>query len=362
MKILTVDDDDSFIDLIERSLTVSDNHEIVTAQSGTEAMNILTHEDAAFDCLLFDIQMPEVDGITLCRNVRNTARFSTTPIIMLTAMSQKHYLENAFAAGASDYLNKPFDFQELREKLRTWQRTDLAFHKPDVHFDGYQRVEARSVKASDADLARQLEKQGLKRLVEYLAFENFCVKRAQNDRRRFSVSALKMSNFEQLQDSLAADQFTESLFAFAKVLSASLDGMDAMFSYRGRGIFLMAYPTGNALLNVKLRAAMRRAVRQVEAREAVAQSRIRYVLGTPVKVAPRLSADALFALHAAVKSVETRNIEHSLDNVPTNLLGSLYLKDELSHLEARSYRALFNDELRDRDVSWPPRKMLTRKA
>ena len=173
---------------------------------------------------------------------------------------------------------------------------------------------------------------------------------------------MKISNFEQLQDNLSADQFAESLFAFAKVLSASLKGMDAMFSYRGRGIFLVAYSAANALLNVKLQAAMRRAVGQVEPREAIAQSRIRYVLGTPVKVNPRLSSDALFALHAAVKSVESKNIEHSLDNVPTKHLGSLYLKDELSHLEARGYRALFNDEIRDRDVSWPPRKMLTRKA
>lgn len=360
MKILTVDDDDSFVELIERSLSASDNHEIVTALSGNEAMNILQKDEKAFDCLLFDIQMPELDGITLCRHVRTDPRYATTPVIMLTAMSQRHYLDNAFAAGASDYLNKPFDFQDLREKLRSWQRSDIAFFKPAGGVDAFGQPVARTISSSDIDLAAQLETLDLPRLVEYLAFENFVLKRAQQTSRRFCVSALKISNFEHLQDELSSADLVRVISAYARMLSAGMRKLDAMFSYRGRGIFLIACPGFARLLNSRLQSALRQAISQLGRADATAQARIHHVLGTPFRV--KTSDDAIFALYEAVKSVEALNIARSLDKVPAKQLGNLYFNDELAHLEARGYRALFNDEIRASDGNWPPAKMLMPKS
>lgn len=360
MKILTVDDDDSFVELIERSLSASDNHQVVKALSGAEAMNILKAQDDAFDCLLFDIQMPELDGITLCRHVRTDPRYSTTPVIMLTAMSQRHYLDNAFAAGASDYLNKPFDFQVLREKLRSWQRSDIAHYKPAGGVDAFGQPVARTITSSDIDLAAQLEARDLPRLVEYIAFENFVLKRAQQTSKRFCVGALKISNFEQLQNDLSSSDLVRVISAFARTLSNGMRKLDAMFSYRGRGIFLISCPGFARFLKSRLQAALHQSVGQLDRADAAAQSRVQYVLGTPFRV--KTPDDAIFALYEAVKSVEALNIARSLDKVPANQLGNLYFNDELAHLEARGYRALFNDEIRASDGNWPPAKMLMPKG
>ena len=360
MKILTVDDDDSFVELIERSLSASDNHQVVKALSGAEAMTILqTHEDA-FDCLLFDIQMPELDGITLCRHVRTDPRYATTPVIMLTAMSQSHYLDNAFAAGASDYLNKPFDFQVLREKLRSWQRTDIAHYKPAGGVDAFGQPVERTITSSDIDLAARLEALDLPRLVEYIAFENFVLKRAQQAGKRFCVTALKISNFERLQEDLSPPDLTRVISAFARVLSAGMHKLDAMFSYRGRGIFLIACPGFARFLKSRLHVALHKAISQLDRADAAAQARIHYVLGSPSRV--KTPDDAIFALYQAVKSVESLNIARSLDTVPARQLGNLYFNDELAHLEARGYRALFNDDIRASDGNWPPARMLVPKG
>jgi len=360
MKILTVDDDDSFVELIERSLSASDNHEIVTALSGAEAINILKKDETAFDCLLFDIQMPELDGISLCRHVRTDPRYATTPVIMLTAMSQRHYLDNAFAAGASDYLNKPFDFQDLREKLRSWQRTDIAHYKPAGGVDAFGQPVARTITSSDIDLAAHLESLDLPRLVEYLAFENFVLKRAQQTSKRFCVGALKISNFERLQDELSGAELIRVISAYGRLLSVGMRKLDAMFSYRGRGIFLIACPGFARLLNARLQRALAQAAGQLDRADAAAQARVHHVLGVPFRV--KTPDDAIFALYEAVKSVESLNIAKSLDKVPARQLGNLYFNDELAHLEARGYRALFKDDIRSSDGNWPPAKMLMPKG
>ena len=62
--------------------------------------------------------MPELDGIELCKIVRLMPKYQTTPIIMITAMSEKSYIDNAFLAGATDYVTKPFDKMELVTRIK----------------------------------------------------------------------------------------------------------------------------------------------------------------------------------------------------------------------------------------------------
>ncbi|WP_224825905.1 PleD family two-component system response regulator [Cognatishimia sp. MH4019] len=118
MRILAVDDDPIILDLLTVALSTFGYDDIVTAQNGAEAIEILQSDQGLFDTLLYDIQMPVMDGIELVYRTRALLRYSDVPILMLTAMSEKTYIDRAFLAGATDYITKPFDTMELQARLK----------------------------------------------------------------------------------------------------------------------------------------------------------------------------------------------------------------------------------------------------
>ncbi|MBN2140847.1 MAG: response regulator [Desulfovibrionaceae bacterium] len=79
-----------------------------------------------FDCVLMDIQMPEMDGVTAARAIRTSSRFSgksKIPIIAITAYAMKGDEEKFLGAGMDAYLSKPFDMRDLDLVLRRAVRT-----------------------------------------------------------------------------------------------------------------------------------------------------------------------------------------------------------------------------------------------
>ncbi len=117
MKILVVDDDSFILELVPLLIAQIGTHEVILAQSGSDALSVIKAATVPFDCFFFDIQMPGMDGIELCQTVRQLRDYRHTPIIMLTAMTEKSFIDRAFLAGATDYATKPFDMVELRARL-----------------------------------------------------------------------------------------------------------------------------------------------------------------------------------------------------------------------------------------------------
>lgn len=118
MRILAVDDDPIIVELLAQFIEAVGGHELTTAGSGAEALDLLRGDaNATFDCFMLDIQMPGMDGIELTRRIRMMARYADTPVLMLTAMADKRYIDGAFAAGATDYVTKPFEVAELKARL-----------------------------------------------------------------------------------------------------------------------------------------------------------------------------------------------------------------------------------------------------
>jgi CheY-like chemotaxis protein len=98
-------------------------HYVVVANNGREALEIL--ETRAFDLILMDIQMPEMDGIEATRAIRVREREcdTHTPIIAVTAHALKGDRERCLEAGMDGYLAKPIDSGRLREAIETVMRT-----------------------------------------------------------------------------------------------------------------------------------------------------------------------------------------------------------------------------------------------
>ena len=117
-KVLVVDDDIRNVFALTSSLEQR-GMKVVFAENGREGIERL-HQHPNTDLVLLDIMMPEMDGYETARAIRATPRFEHLPIISLTAKAMKGDREKALAAGASDYITKPVDLDQLLSMMRVW--------------------------------------------------------------------------------------------------------------------------------------------------------------------------------------------------------------------------------------------------
>lgn len=92
---------------------------VLTATDGKEALNIIK-EQPKIDTILMDMMMPEMDGYETTRQIRNIPAYKNLPILAVTAKAMMGDREKCIAAGASDYISKPVDFDQLISLLRVW--------------------------------------------------------------------------------------------------------------------------------------------------------------------------------------------------------------------------------------------------
>jgi CheY-like chemotaxis protein len=117
-KVLVIDDDIRNVFALTSSLEQR-GMKVVFAENGREGIERL-HQHPNTDLVLLDIMMPEMDGYETARAIRGTPRFEHLPIISLTAKAMKGDREKALAAGASDYITKPVDLDQLVSMMRVW--------------------------------------------------------------------------------------------------------------------------------------------------------------------------------------------------------------------------------------------------
>jgi len=120
MKILIAEDDPSFCRLLKEKLTMW-GYDVVVAENGKEALEILL-SDGSPRLAMLDWMMPGMEGIEVCRKVREKVQEPYTYIILLTAQQRDEDLVAGMEAGADDYITKPFKHNELRLRLRAGRR------------------------------------------------------------------------------------------------------------------------------------------------------------------------------------------------------------------------------------------------
>jgi heavy metal response regulator len=117
MRILIVEDEHKISAYLKRGLE-EQGYAVDAAFTGSEALDWV--QAAPYDLIILDIMLPEIDGITLCRELR--ARGMRMPILMLTARDAVEDRVTGLDAGADDYLIKPFAFNELLARVRALLR------------------------------------------------------------------------------------------------------------------------------------------------------------------------------------------------------------------------------------------------
>lgn len=124
--ILVVDDDSDTLTLIGLTLQRR-GFEVVKAQSGQQAINLLAHDRP--DLVILDVMMPQMDGYEVCREIKADPRTADLPVIMLTAKAQTQSQLEGFRVGAIDYITKPVHPQDLVARIQTvLERTESAQH------------------------------------------------------------------------------------------------------------------------------------------------------------------------------------------------------------------------------------------
>ena len=250
MKILLVDDDESILALLKQYLSASCGHDVSACAGGVAALELLERTDEPFDCFILDIQMPQIDGIVLCKRIREIPRYSNTSIIMLTAMTQLDHLDRAFAAGANDYITKPFELGELSARIRSSQRFAQEQAENAGAAEAAERGSSDPQATTDqapADLSETSEGNAfldvidihnVDRVLGYTAFENYIMQLPRFGMFLSSICSIRILNAEKAHKLCSDEQFQKMLQAVAGVISDTMKRDSCFISYRGAGVFL----------------------------------------------------------------------------------------------------------------------------
>ena len=291
MKILAVDDDPSILEVLEAALSSLDGYDVYTAMSAAEGLEILLDHPEPFGVVLIDIQMPEMNGIEMCSEIRKMPEYKDTPLIIVTAMSQRSYISEAFRAGATDYVTKPFDLIDLRSRVGSAVRQS-------------KRNGAKRSSASHA-LSDTLIVRNVTRFLGPDEYENYVMQVSQSLTSQSSVVAIKIVEAKTLHAELLPEDFEAVIQTVASSISVLTRQEGHMISYRGHGIFLCIRIGRYDVLPDTFEAILNRQI-YASKPDSIARRSIKVCVGATKILKSSSKAGALDALTTAVESVEVK--------------------------------------------------------
>lgn len=232
MKVLLVDDDPLFLDFLENELKTIGTYDVTRAESAIDAIDIVLSAEVPFDCFLLDIDMPKVDGIELCEMLRGQPCTEGTPIIMVTRLREVQMMDNAFAAGATDYLNKPLIPAELRGRM---QMAHAKQREKDARMAMMRAVMTNApMKVSDATVP-----DGVPCCVDHLALENYAFRIGSDELCRRTILAIQITNVAEIFENKDPLGFKLMLNDVAEMIAEAFPYDSLMLSYAGSGMFVV---------------------------------------------------------------------------------------------------------------------------
>ena len=147
--ILIVDDEERNIRLLKAILSL-ENYGVSGVLSGDEALNLVAEMDP--DLILLDVMMPGIDGIEVCRRLKQDEKTRMIPVVMVTALNEKEYYIKAMEAGADDFRNKPVDQTELLIRVKSLLRIK-SYH--DELLISYKEIAEKNKKLRELEKIKQ---------------------------------------------------------------------------------------------------------------------------------------------------------------------------------------------------------------
>ena len=147
-KILIIDDDTGLLKMLKRYFEIK-RYEVLTAKNGTEGLDKIKLQP---NIILLDINMPKMDGIELCRRIRDKV---SCPILFLTARVEEQDIVNGLSSGGDDYILKPFSLKELDARITAHlKREERSKDRSECCFQGELSIDykAKTVQIHTANL------------------------------------------------------------------------------------------------------------------------------------------------------------------------------------------------------------------
>ena len=250
MRILAVDDDPFILELIPIISAKAGFSEVTAVASGEQALSLLTRSDVTFDCLLFDISMPGMNGIDLCRSVRQIPGYRETPIIMLTAVRDMQNMGDAYRAGATDYATKPFDIEQLGKRLRLTQETIHQQRKTD--YPAKQVGDHDALRPAAIHRFELPELQGMESLVDYAALTSYLTRLPRRDVTAVQVFAVNVDRIEEIRTRSSPEEVAALLESLVAITAECLEASQIIMAYTKDATLIVAANSVEPLSAIKI--------------------------------------------------------------------------------------------------------------
>src|ERR1700732_1128797 len=206
LKVLVADDSPVYRKLVEQSL-VHDHYAVLLAKNGQQAMDLFAKHQPAL--VITDWTMPDISGVELCQRIRRDYQQFYAYIILLTANTDKEEVIEGLAAGADDYLTKPFHPGELQARVRVGRRI------ADLHH----QLQAKNHQLQEMALTDPLTGLPNRRAIDVWAPRQLSAA----TRHGFPIWAIvaDLDHFKSINDSYGHDTGDSVLKPFAEVLKSN---------------------------------------------------------------------------------------------------------------------------------------------
>ncbi len=263
MKILAVDDDPIILELLAEILGVVGFTNLTLCESAYEALDAVAGADVPFDCLLLDIQMPGMDGVQLTSTVRKIPQYATTPILMITAMSDRSYIDSAFSAGASDYITKPFEIVEVHARLRLIEQLLKDRRQKDDRNPVELTRDAASI-VTLVDLDKRLVLSEIDGCIEYLALENYLLQVSKISLFGMRAFGIVFPDVHRIFQSRSLYEYQSTITDLAEAISDCLKPGSFFLSHAGGGDFACVLKESEAFDSAVFEATVADKVREMD--------------------------------------------------------------------------------------------------
>jgi DNA-binding response OmpR family regulator len=143
MKRIALIEDDSDIAFTVRLNLEREGYNVAIFDRGQDGLYAV--QRGGFDFVILDLNLPDLDGLTICRELRRDPRTQSIPILMLTARGSERDRVTGLELGADDYLSKPFSVRELVARVAAvWRRTRGGAEEPATYDDGELRIDEKA--------------------------------------------------------------------------------------------------------------------------------------------------------------------------------------------------------------------------
>ena len=233
---LAIDDDPVFLAVLSQMMVALGYAAPTTVSSGTKAVTLLRDNSVHFDCILLDIQMPGIDGIETCRRIRQLPHHRATPIMMITTLTGRNFVDDAFAAGATDYLTKPLEKIELDARLGMMDRLVL---------------ESRRATALEQNMASLSDLPGIgfsfddavplpvgAPMIDYLALQNHLLTLGRLQLNGHWAVAFKVVSASQMFYRLSRIEYLDYMAEVGRAIAIALKRQTFMLAHAGNGEFV----------------------------------------------------------------------------------------------------------------------------